>query len=556
MQASRAIVRLVVALVVLGAVYLGVAAFLSRHVPSNTTVDRIAIGGMTPNEATVTLKRVLAARASQPIHLETPSRTVDIEPGTAGIDVDLDATLADLTAFTVNPVEMWARLSEGEDQPLKVRVDRAKLTAAVTQAAKAVDSPVAEGSIAFTGATVTTVVSVAGQALNVPETAAAVAATWPGQQVVPAVMTITQPKIAAAEINRAATEFAVPAMSGPVRLLAGQTTVTLRPVTYAPALSLVADGTGVLQPTIDTPKLLAAIRAAAPGVERLPVDATVRLVAGEPQVVPAVIGATLDPLTTPVAFLRELTSATRTTPITMYETQPKVTTAMAQGWGIKEVISTYTTQFPFNPPRTNNMRIAAAALDGTIVQPGAQFSLNAVLGERAPAKGYQQAPVIYAGRLEKAYGGGVSQISTTTFNAAFFSGVRIQQYTPHSFYISRYPEGREATVSWPDVDQKWTNDLGYGILISAHLSGNDVTVTLFGTRVWDIEAVKGPRTNVVQPKSIVDDRPGCVPQSPNPGFDVSVTRIFRKNGAQVKTSTFNTHYIPEDGVRCTNASAG
>jgi len=132
-QASRAILRLVVALLVLGAVYLGLATFLSRHVPSNTTVDRIAIGGMTPNEATVTLKRVLAARASQPVHLETPSRGVDIEPGTAGIEIDLDATLSDLTGFTVNPVQMWLRLTGGEDRPLRVRVDRAKLTAAVTE---------------------------------------------------------------------------------------------------------------------------------------------------------------------------------------------------------------------------------------------------------------------------------------------------------------------------------------------------------------------------------------------------------------------------------------
>ena len=556
MQASRSIARLVLALVVLGGVYFGLALYLSRHVPSSTTVDRIAIGGMTADEASVTLQRVLASRASRPVHLETPSRVVDIDPGAAGIEIDLETTLADLTGFTLNPVQMWARVSEGEDQPLKVRVDHAKLTAAVTQAAKAVDAPVVEGSIAFTGAKVTTVVSVAGQALNVPETAAAVAATWPGQQVVPAVMTITQPKIAAAEINRAATEFAVPAVSGPVRLLAGRTTVTLRPLTYAPVLSLVADGTGVLKPTIDTPKLLAAIRAAAPGVERTPVDAAVRLVAGLPQVVPAVTGARLDPLTTPVSFLRALTSPTRTSPITLTLTQPKVTTAVAQGWGIKEKISTYTTQFPFNPPRTNNMRIAAAALDGTIVRPGAQFSLNAALGERTPDKGYQQAPVIYAGRLEKAYGGGVSQISTTTFNAAFFSGVRIQQYTPHSFYIPRYPEGREATVSWPDVDQKWTNDLGFGILIRAQLSGNDITVTFFGTKVWEIEAVKGPRRNLVQPKSIVDDRARCVPQSPNVGFDVSVTRIFKKNGAQVRTSTFNTHYIPEDSVRCTKPAAG
>ena len=556
MQASRAIVRLVVALVVLGGVYCGLATFLSRHVPSNTTVDRIAIGGMSPDAATVTLKRVLASRASRPIRLETPSRTVDIEPGTAGIEVDLDATLSDLTGFTLNPVQMWARLTGGEDQPLKVRVDRAKLTAAVTEAARAVDSPVVEGSITFTGGKATTVASVAGRAVNVPATIDEIASRWPGQQAIQAVMTITRPKVSTDEINRAAKEFAAPAMSGPVSLSVGLTTVTLQPRQFAPALSLVPDGIGVLRPSVDGAKLLSAIRAADPHVEWPPVDATVRLVAGAPQVVPAVVGTRIDALSTPASFLAALTSLTRTAPITMISTSPKVTTVMAQEWGIKEEISTFTTHFPYNPPRTNNMLIAAAALDGTIVRPGARFSLNGILGERTPAKGYRQAPVIYAGRLEKAYGGGVSQVSTTVFNAAFFSGVRIERYTSHSFYISRYPEGREATLSWPDVDQKWTNDSGFGILIHSYLSGNDLTVTFFGTKTWDIEAVKGPRRNVVQPKTIVDDRPGCVPQSPNAGFDVTVSRIFKKNGVQVKTSRFNTHYIPEDGVKCTNPTAG
>ncbi len=556
MQASRAIVRLVVALVVLGAVYLGLATFLSRHVPSNTTVDRIAIGGMTPDEATVTLKSVLAARASQPVHLETPSRTVDVEPGTAGIEVDLDATLSDLTGFTVNPVEMWARLTGGEDRPIRVRADRAKLTAAVTEAARAVDSPVVEGSITFAGGRAITVVSVPGQAVNVPETTDAVASTWPGQQVVRAVMTITQPKVSSAEINRAAEEFAEPAVSGPVRLVAGRTSVALRPMQYASALSLVVDGNGALQPEVDTAKLLAAVRAAIPGVERDPVDATVSLVAGTPQVVPALVGSKFDRVTAPTSFLSALTSPTRTAAITMVSTPPKVTTEMARGWGIKEEVSTFTTQFPSNPPRTNNMRIAAAALNGRIVRPGAGFSLNGVLGERTPAKGYLRAPVIYTDRLEQADGGGVSQVSTTLFSAVFFSGVRIEQYTPHSFYISRSPEGREATLSWPDVDQKWTNDSGFGILISAYLKGNDLTVTFFGTKKWDIEAVKGPRRNVVRPKTILDDRPGCVPQSPNPGFDVTVTRIFKKNGVEVKTSRFNTHYVPENGVKCTSAATG
>ena len=73
-----------------------------------------------------------------------------------------------------------------------------------------------------------------------------------------------------------------------------------------------------------------------------------------------------------------------------------------------------------------------------------------------------------------------------------------------------------------------------------------------GTKVWDVEAVKGPRRNVIQPKSIVDNKKGCVAQTPTPGFDVTVTRIFKKGGKQVKTSQFNTHYIPEDKVTCTN----
>jgi len=555
-QASRAILRLVVALLVLGAVYLGLATFLSRHVPSNTTVDRIAIGGMTPNEATVTLKRVLAARASQPVHLETPSRGVDIEPGTAGIEIDLDATLSDLTGFTVNPVQMWLRLTGGEDRPLRVRVDRAKLTAAVTEAAKAVDSPVAEGSITFTGARAVTVVSVAGQAVNVPETTDAVASTWPGQQVVQAVMTITQPKVPAAEVNRAAKEFATPALSGPVRLVAGRTSVALQPMQYAPVLSLVADGNGALRPEVDGAKLLAVGRAAIPGVERDPVDASVNLVAGTPQVVSARVGSKFDVLTIPTSFLAALTSPTRTAPTSMVSTPPKVTTEMARGWGIKEKVSTFTTQFPHNPARTNNMKVAADALNGTIVRPGAGLSLNGILGERTPAKGYLPAPDIFADGLEQAYGGGVSQVSATLFNAVFFSGVRIDQYTPHSFYTSRYPEGREATLSWPVVDQKWTNDSGFGILISSYLRGNDLTVTFFGTKTWDIEAGKGPRRNVVQAKTVVDDRPGCVPQSPSPGFDVTVTRIFKKGGVQVRTSRFNTHYLPEDRVTCTSAARG
>jgi vancomycin resistance protein YoaR len=317
------------------------------------------------------------------------------------------------------------------------------------------------------------------------------------------------------------------------------------------------DAEGKLAPVVDNAKLVAAVRKAAStaGLEAKPRDAKITFKGNTVVVVPAAAGATLDEKSVVAAFVPALTDPARTATVTTAVVQPKLTTAEAEKIKPKEVVSTFTTNFPYNPPRTNNITIAARTLNGTYVGPGEQFSLNRTLGQRTAAKGYASAPVIENGRLKKDYGGGVSQVSTTTFNAAFFSGVRIDQYLPHSFYISRYPEGREATISWPDVDQKWTNDTGYGILIQAFVSNGSVTVTFHGTKVWDIEAVKGPRRNVVQPRTIVDDKPGCVTQTPSTGFDVTVTRIFKKAGKVIRSSTFSTHYIPEDKVTCTHPKA-
>lgn len=556
MRRSRVLLGVAAVILMLAAGYGGLAAFLGGHVASNVTVDGVAIGGMSPEDATITLDRALATGATRPVQLTVASHSVDLQPGAAGLQTDVPATVAELTGFTMNPLQMWAHLTGSQSQPLKHRVDRQKLAAAVARAAGTLDHPVKQGSITFTGGRTTEVLSVAGSKVRVDETTDAVVAAWPRRHIVPAVVTVTRPTVSPAEIRRASQEFAVSAMSGPVTFVAGRSTFDLAPKEFAPALSTAVDAKGKIGLRIDMRALLVAIRAAAPGVESHAVDATVKLVAGRPRVVPAVTGTRFDDgPSTSARFRLALTSPARTVTMRLAPAAPKVTTAVAVGWRISSPISTFTTQFPVNPPRTNNIKIAAARLNGTVIRPGAQFSLNATLGKRTAAKGYQEAPVIYGGRLVSDFGGGVSQVSTTTFNAAFFAGVRIDQHLAHSFYIARYPEGREATVSWPDVDQKWTNDTGAGILIQASTQGSDLAVTFWGTKKWDIEAVKGVRRNVVPPKVIVDARAGCVPQLPTPGFDVTVTQVFKRNGAQVRKVGFDTHYIPEDKVTCTHPVA-
>jgi vancomycin resistance protein YoaR len=251
------------------------------------------------------------------------------------------------------------------------------------------------------------------------------------------------------------------------------------------------------------------------------------------------------------AALPALTDQARTAVVKTAVKEPDLTTAEAQKLGVKEQISTFSTILTANAGRTENLRIAARTVNGTLVLPGETFSLNGVLGKRTPEKGYNQAPAISGGRLVNDYGGGVSQMATTIFNNVFFSGLEDIYHKPHSFYISRYPEGREATVNYPTVDLKWRNDSDTAVLIKANVTST-VNVTFYGTKTWDITASKSGRSNFRTPKTVYDDQPGCVSQGANGGFDVSVGRTFRKPGSKtvVKKETFHAVYNAEDRIVC------
>jgi vancomycin resistance protein YoaR len=549
--------RMAIAVAVLAAGYLGMAWFLGRHIPANSTVAGVPVGGMSPGSAESTLRRALAGKEKAKLTLKAGDKTFEIDPRSAGLAIDYAGTVEHLSGFSASPADLWDKLTGGSEEQLATSVDRARLEAAVTSAEATLDTPVVQGAVTFPAGKVVVVRPRVGSTLSVERTADEVASRWPATSHVTPHLDTVAPAVSADEVDRAVAEFATPAVSGPVTVRVGAKSFPVAPAAFAPSLSMKPDSEGKLAPVIDNAKLVAAVRnaASAAGLEAKPRDARITFQGTKVVVLPAAVGAALDEKSVVAAFVPALTDPARTATVTTAVVQPELTTAEAEKIKPREVVSTFTTNFPLNPPRTNNITIAARTLNGTYVGPGEQFSLNRTLGQRTAAKGYASAPVIENGRLKKDYGGGVSQVSTTTFNAAFFSGVRIDQYLPHSFYISRYPEGREATVSWPDVDQKWTNDTGYGILIQASVTSSSITVTFHGTKVWDIDSVKGPRRNVVQPKTIVDNRPGCVTQSPSTGFDVTVTRVFKKAGKTVRTSNFTTHYIPEDKVTCTHPSA-
>jgi len=166
--------------------------------------------------------------------------------------------------------------------------------------------------------------------------------------------------------------------------------------------------------------------------------------------------------------------------------------------------------------------------------------------------------VISDGVFKEDLGGGVSQVATTIFNAAFFAGLQDVEHKPHSFYIDRYPPGREATVSWPTIDLRFRNDTRHGVLIetvhvpSTLTTEGSLTVRMWSTKVWDVDARTSDRYAFVRPGTRFLSGRDCVPNEGYRGFQVDVTRVLRRHGeaAVDHTEHLHTSYLAADTVVC------
>ena len=366
-------------------------------------------------------------------------------------------------------------------------------------------------------------------------------------------LTEAVPDIDAGDIESARTEFADPAVSGPVTFRFGDAEVSLKPRQFVRALRLVPED-GELVPQLRPKALAQQLSGLVSGDGAAPVDAEIKLLAGKPRVIPAKPGVSFDQAEVDDAFLELVTRPVgeRSMDVPSEVVEPEFTTKDAKALAIKEEVSSFTTYFPYAEYRNINIGRAAELVDGTIVKPGETFSLNGTVGERTAENGFVEGFVISNGIFKEDFGGGVSQMATTTFNAAFFAGMTDVQHKPHSFYIDRYPVGREATVAWPTVDLQWRNDTPYGVLVHAHVTPSTpsaqgvVTVRLFSTKYWDITTKTGERYAFTSPATRTLDTADCYPNTGYGGFDIDIWRYWRRAGSDEleRTEKMHTTYIP------------
>ena len=550
------------ALVLVGAAYAAAALATDGEVPRGTTVAGVDVGGTTRAEAARRLAGAAGSLGTAPVALRVTGGgdpvEASLDPAAAGLRLDVDATLEDLTGSSWDPRVLWHHAAGGWDAEPVTRVDRTALEAALAGVARRVDAAPVEGTVTFAEGRPVAGPAREGRRLDPAGAADRVEGAWPrpaGSAPLDVPAEVLPPRVDAAAVEAAVRDLAAPATSGPLVVAAGGREVSLPPAAFAPALAVreAAGGEGParLELVVDGPALEAAVLAADPAVETAARDAGIEVRDGAPVVVPAVDGTDLDPAALAAAAHRALLAPDRRAAVDLLVRPAGRTTAEAEALGVREVITTFSTKLTSNAARTENIRRAAAAVNGTLLEPGQEFSLNDTVGQRTAARGYNRAPVISGGKLVDDYGGGVSQLATTTFNAVFFAGLDELEHKPHSFYISRYPEGREATVDWRSIDLRFRNDSAHGVLIQAGVAGGEVTVTFWGTREWEVEAQKSPRRNVRTPSTVYDTSASCEPQDPHTGFDVDVTRVARHLvTGEVRRETWSHRYAKGDRVVC------
>jgi vancomycin resistance protein YoaR len=551
----RPLLVVVACLTVVIAAFIGYYQWLGGGIPRGTTVHGIHVGGMTPAAAETLLRRELGGRL-EPTTIRSGGESMQLVLARHGVSIDAAATVASLPSRRPDPRWLIGNLFTRDHEAI-VRVDKAALARGLEPLALKVTSAPIEGDVIFRGVTPVAVEPQAGTALDVRMLAEAIRSEWLRGRADFSVAVVPSPSnVTVAAVVTAIESFARPAMSAPIVVLVDGHPVTITPTVLASALDFRIEG-NALVPVVRKRVLTTALGAEWSNWTVPARDATFTTVSGKVRVVPSMTGRDVEEeaLSNAIVAAMLRPEGERTASVYTVDVEPRLTTQAATDLDLRDRIGHFQTHFPWTWYRAHNIHRAADILNGTIIQPDEVFSLNGTLGKRTAANGFVEGVAISGGRLSMEFGGGVSQVATTTWNAAWFAGLELLQHKPHSFYISRYPVGRESTVSWPNVDVKFRNDTGKPILITTSYYSNHVTVSIYGTRKYEVETITGPRTNPTTFKTYEDDSTTCITQDGIGGFTIEVTRILKQGGVEVSRKVYRTRYLAEDRVRCTNPDA-
>ncbi|MBV8480975.1 MAG: VanW family protein [Actinobacteria bacterium] len=522
-------------------------------------IDGTDVGGLRVSAARSLLEHRAAALANKPVVFAVGARRFRIRPVELGVQSDWAAAVdsAQRQGSGFAPIRGFRRIGVdvfGADVTPSTSVLTGALQYELGRIASAVNRPPTDASLALKGARVVVVPAKIGVTLDRAAASTLIvhelAALDRSPEPVPLPVRTTQPHVRLATLQSVRRQVST-ALSAPVRLDVGKTRFVLTPAKLAPLLQLPAGGRASLQ--IGGPAADRWLQQLGATVDKPPRDAAFAVDGSSVRIVPDRPGVSIDAVGAARAVLAAALKRRPTFRVAQLPVQTVaagLTTAKARTMGVTGLVSTYTTDYGGVPNRIHNVQLVARLVNDKLIAPGAEFSFNKTTGERSAAKGFLVAPVIVNGELTTGLGGGVCQVSTTVFNAAFEAGVKITARTNHALYISHYPLGRDATVDYPDVDLRFVNDTGHWMLLRTFVGASSLTVSLYGTptgrRVVSTTTplvahgkikVKKTIDRSLKPGEAIVDDPG------EPVLTTSVTRdVYTKSGKLLYHDVWDSYY--------------
>ncbi|WP_028479563.1 VanW family protein [Nocardia sp. CNY236] len=535
-----------------GLAYLTDLLLSSGQVPRGTVVAGIDIGGMNPEAADARLRAEIDPRATTPLPVTIGQEQTTIVPSAAGLHADWAATWSRIGGQPLDPITRLTSLWHTHEVVVASTVDEAALDREFTTLRR-YDRPTVEGTIVFENARPVGVPPVPGRILDVAAARTILLDNWALGRPLDLPETTAPMTVRPEAVDHALRTVAEPAVSAPITLMGKGVSATLDPEQLASVLSFEPDEHGGLAPVIDHEIAIGLLAPQLAESEVEPKDAAFTVTGSTIAVVPAVIGETIDwPKTLDQLSALIIATGERAGEVAYEKREPELTTEAAQALNITEVMGKFTTS-GFSGPSGVNIRTVADKVNGAVVAPGDIFSLNDFTGPRGVAEGYVESGIIDHGRPSTAVGGGISQFATTLFNAAYFAGLEDAGHTEHSYYISRYPAAREATVFDGVIDLRFRNNTANGVYIEAFANSSTVTVRMWGVKTVDVESVTGERTRPTEPATVtLPEGEDCIATEGAPGFTVSDTRIVTDHytGREITRTRHTVTYDPIPVVEC------
>jgi vancomycin resistance protein YoaR len=541
-----------------GAAVFARALTLRESVLPGVSVAGVDVGGLSRADAQSALQTHLAARLGEPVRIQVGEQSFTVRPDRIWA---LDARATEERAFQTGRDSLASRLgalaapfaAEHEVAPV-LELRPAEIDRIETALRELTSRPVA-AALEMQGTEVVVQPGTPGTTVAVePLLDSLRAAALAGRGEIVAAVEPVQPGITTEEAEAAAQQ-ARAIVAAPVSIrFNGRDVGALEPSRLA-GLTRFARAAGAYEVSLDVEGLERALLPMVKARLRAPVDATFRVAGDRVRVVRSRPGTTLAPMKAQEAVLEAaLQPGVRTAAVSLTVLRAAFTTKAAKAMGIREKISTFTTDMgESSANRIWNVHLLGDYLNGTIIKSGQTFSYNKEVGPRTADRGFREGQMIFGGVLVPSIGGGVCQTATTVFNAAFEAGLPIKTRYNHSFYISHYPVGRDATVSWGGPDLVFRNDLKNAILVKVSYTNTTFTVSFYGTKQRRrVVATTSTPTNFTQPQLQYAIDPSAPPNSVRtaagggPGFDVNVHRKVYQDGKLLREDDFFTRYVPQN----------